>query len=33
MHYGLGSFTANPIDRFVIGFVIRLIGQLVVTLP
>lgn len=29
MHYGLGSFTANPIDRFVI----RLMGQLVVTLP
>lgn len=29
MHYGLGSFTANPIDRFVI----QLNGQLVVTLP
>lgn len=29
MHYELGSFTANPIDRFVI----LPIGQLVVTLP
>ena len=29
MHYGLGSFTTNPIDQFVI----RPIGQLVVTLP
>ena len=29
MHYGLGSFTTNPIDRFVISP----IGQLVVTLP